>query len=186
MISDILIPFLAIALAELGDKTQLSVLLLSMKARNHLSLLLGVMLAFLLVDGFAIVVGSWITRVIPLEVLKVASGAVFILFGLLILRELGKKEESEDDVNYDKNPFVSGFLLIFMAEWGDKTQIASALFATKYDPWLVLVGMMAALGLLSVTAVYLGRFLIARLDKRLITKVAGVLFILMGLSFLAL
>jgi len=186
MLSDILIPFLAIALAELGDKTQLSVLLLSMKTKRHLSLLLGVMLAFLLVDGIAILVGSWITTVVPLETLKLASGLVFILFGLLILRSLGKEEESEDEANNDQNPFVSGFLLIFMAEWGDKTQIASALFATTYDPWLVLVGTMAALGLLSVTAIYLGRFLIARLDKGLITKAAGVLFILMGLSFLVL
>jgi putative Ca2+/H+ antiporter (TMEM165/GDT1 family) len=73
--------------------------------------------------------------------------------------------------------------MIFLAEWGDKTQIASALFATMYDAWLVLVGTLSALALLSVMAVFLGQFIVARIDKRTISKAAGTLFILMGVSF---
>ena len=58
---------LAVGLAEMGDKTQLSILLLSSRTREYFRLLLGVMLAFLLADGFAILVGSWVTNVIPVH-----------------------------------------------------------------------------------------------------------------------
>ncbi|OPY46902.1 MAG: hypothetical protein A4E47_00427 [Methanosaeta sp. PtaU1.Bin028] len=183
--ADFLVPFLAIALAELGDKTQLSVLLLSTRTKKHLQLLLGVMTAFLMVDGFAILVGSWITTVVPLPVLKAVSGALFIIFGLLILRDRDVEDGKEEEKAVG-NPVFSGFLLIFLAEWGDKTQLASALFATEYRPWLVLAGTMMALGLLSAAAIFLGRALLTRLDKRLISRLAGGLFLLMGISFLLL
>jgi putative Ca2+/H+ antiporter (TMEM165/GDT1 family) len=73
--------------------------------------------------------------------------------------------------------------MIFLSEWGDKTQIASALFATEYDPRLVFFGVMTALLILSVLAIYLGKFLASRIDRRLITKAAGVVFLLIGISF---
>lgn len=182
MIADILIPFVTIALAELGDKTQLSVLLLSTRTKEHISLLFGVMIAFLVVDGFAILIGSWVTSILPANLLKIASGILFILFGVLILIDSGKDDNKEDRM-LTTSPFFSGFLLIFVAEWGDKTQIASAVFATQYNVWLVLIGTMAALGLLSATAVYLGRFVLERIDKKIISKAAGFVFILMGISF---
>jgi Ca2+/H+ antiporter, TMEM165/GDT1 family len=81
-----MIPLLAVGLAEMGDKTQLSILLLSSRTREYFRLLLGVMLAFLLADGIAILVGSWATNVIPVHLVKLVSGSVFILFGILILK----------------------------------------------------------------------------------------------------
>jgi putative Ca2+/H+ antiporter (TMEM165/GDT1 family) len=177
-----LIPLVAVGLAEMGDKTQLSVLLLSSRTREYVQLLLGVMLAFLLADGFAILVGSWVTGVIPGHLVKLVSGAVFLLFGVMILR--GDKDEDEDSNLSPKNAFVSGFSMIFLSEWGDKTQIAAALFATEYDPRMVFVGVMTALLLLSVMAIWLGRILSARVDRKVITKVAGAVFLLIGLSFL--
>jgi putative Ca2+/H+ antiporter (TMEM165/GDT1 family) len=75
--------------------------------------------------------------------------------------------------------------MTFMAEWGDKTQIASALFATTYQPIFVFLGVMAALLLLSFSAIYLGKFISHRIPTQVTTKVAGVLFVLMGiLAFL--
>ncbi|HEX7445500.1 MAG TPA: TMEM165/GDT1 family protein [Methanothrix sp.] len=180
-LNDVIIPLLAVGLAEMGDKTQLSVLLLSSRTREYAQLLAGVMLAFLLVDGFAILVGSWVTNVIPLHLVKLISGAVFILFGIMTLR--GNQEEEEEGSLSPRNAFVSGFSMIFLSEWGDKTQIASALFATEYDPYLVFVGVMTALLILSITAIYLGKFLASRIDRRLITKAAGVVFLLIGISF---
>jgi putative Ca2+/H+ antiporter (TMEM165/GDT1 family) len=180
MLIDMLIPFTAVALAELGDKTQLSVLLLALKTKEHLRLFLGVMLAFFLVDGFAILAGSWITGVIPMNILKLLSGGLFTVFGILILKELQAEKPQELQINRD--PMVSGFLLIFASEWGDKTQIASALFATQYEFWQVLLGTMAALSLLTLIAIYAGRTLLTRFDKRAVTKLAGTAFILMGLS----
>ena len=74
--------------------------------------------------------------------------------------------------------------MIFLSEWGDKTQIASALFATEYDPRMVFIGVMIALLILSVMAIFLGKYLSSRIDRRVITRVAGVVFLLIGLSFL--
>jgi putative Ca2+/H+ antiporter (TMEM165/GDT1 family) len=171
-----------VGLAEMGDKTQLSVLLLSSRTREYLQLLIGVMLAFLLVDGFAILVGSWVTNVIPLPLVKLISGAVFLYFGLNTWK-CNEEEESNCDLS-PKNALVTGFSMIFLSEWGDKTQIASALFATEYNPWLVFAGVMAALFILSIMAIYLGKFLANRVDRRLITRVAAAVFVLIGLSLL--
>ncbi len=172
---------IAVGLAEIGDKTQLSVLLLSSRTRKYAQLLLGVMLAFLIVDGIAILVGAWLTSIIPVHIIKLVSGAIFVIFGIMILR--GKEENAESDQS-PKNAFVSGFSVIFLAEWGDKTQIASALFAAEYNPWMVLIGVMTALTALSIMAIYLGRFISGRIDKKVITKIAGSVFILIGLSFM--
>ena len=85
MVPDILIPLIVVGLAELGDKTQLSTLLLASKTEKHLHLFLGVILAFLMVDGIAILAGEWITHVVPRDLIKILSGVVFIILGLLTL-----------------------------------------------------------------------------------------------------
>lgn len=180
MLNEILIPMVAVGLAEMGDKTQLSILLLSSRTKEYFKLLLGVVLAFLIVDGVAIVLGSWITNIVPAHILKLMSAAIFIGFGLLIL--MGSREEDEGEASF-KNPFIFGFTMIFLSEWGDKTQIASALFAVEYNPLMVLIGVMTALTLVSIMAIYLGRFISGRIDRRLITRIAGIVFIIIGLSF---
>lgn len=183
MLADLIIPFITIAVAEFGDKTQLSVLLLSTRTGRHLPLLAGVMSAFLIVDGFAILLGAWITEIIPASILKIASGAIFLLFGITTLRDLDGEVESR---TFDDSPFLSGFLVIFLAEWGDKTQIASAIFATQYNPWMVLGGTMLALFVLSLSAIYLGRFILGYVNRRTITLAAGLIFMAMGVALLLL
>lgn len=177
MLQDFLIPFVAIGLAELGDKTQLAVLALSSKTKKHLQLLLGVILAFLIADGLAILLGDYITNFIPRDYIKIGAGIIFIIFGIVIL--MNNKEEKE---KYElKNPFMSSFWLILASEMGDKTQIAAALFATEYNSWLVLLGVMLALTLLSLMAVYLGKIITKKLNKRTISITAGILFIMIGI-----
>ncbi len=180
MIADILIPLIVTGLAEFGDKTQLSIFLLASKTKKHLHLLLGVMLAFLIVDGTAVLIGSWIINIVPMRFLKILSGIIFIIFGVLILRDKEVKDESK---LYARNSFLSGFALIFITEWGDKTQIASGIFATKYNALMVLIGAMTALALLSVMVIYLGKFVSNKVDKKVMTKIAGAVFILMSISF---
>ena len=67
---------------------------------------------------------------------------------------------------------------------GDKTQLASALFATEYDPLMVLAGVMIALFILNLMAIFLGRYLSRRIDRKLMSRVAGGIFLLIGFSFL--
>jgi len=179
--SEILIPLLAVGLAEMGDKTQLSVILLSSRTREYTPLLAGVMLAFLITDGIAILLGSWVTEIVPIYLVKLISGTIFILFGAMALKE---KQKEEENPLPSGNALVAGFSLIFLSEWGDKTQIASALFAMEYDPIPVLIGVMAALFVLSTMAIYLGRIISERLDRRLISRVAGVVFLTIGLGII--
>lgn len=171
-------PLVIVGIAELGDKTQLSILLLSIRTQRHLPLLLGVSLAFLIVDGAAIIIGSCATSFLPMTPVKIGSGIVFILCGLFTLRS---KLEQGDDKSYSGNPFLAGFGLILLTEWGDKTQIMAGLFATQYNPLWVLLGTMLALMLLSIMAIYLGRFLGNRLNKSLLSRIAGSIFIIIGL-----
>jgi putative Ca2+/H+ antiporter (TMEM165/GDT1 family) len=78
---------------------------------------------------------------------------------------------------------MSGFGLILVSEMGDKTQLASALFATQYDPLLVFIGVILALFLLSCMTVYVGKMMMDRINKRTISTAAGILFLVIGISF---
>lgn len=164
----------------MGDKTQLSIILLSSKTKNHINLLLGVLLAFLIVDGVAIIAGSWVTSIVPVQIVKIVSGVLFIVFGIVMLIRKEKEVESKKTFT---NAFVSGFLLIFLAEWGDKTQIASGIFGTQYDALMVLCGTILALTFVSIIAVYFGKIIGDRINKKLMTRVAAIIFIILGIVF---
>jgi putative Ca2+/H+ antiporter (TMEM165/GDT1 family) len=110
-----------------------------------------VILAFLLVEGFAMLIGAWMGSIIPIQTIRLISGVIFILFGILVLR--GDNGAVKPDLS-PRNAFASGFSMIFLSEWGDKTQVASTLFAFEYNPLMVLVGVMIALAVLSVMAIY--------------------------------
>ncbi len=117
MLQDILTPLIVVGLAELGDKTQLSILLLSLKMKKRLYLLFGVILTFLIVDGIAILAGEWITNIVPISSVKILSGAIFIIFGVLILRS--EKEETKTKSKYYlKNPVLLGVCPDFFVRMG--------------------------------------------------------------------
>ena len=81
MLEDLLIPLVIVGLAEFGDKTQILILLVSSKVEKRFQLLFGIILAFLITDGVAILIGVWITNVVPILYLKIISGIIFIIFG---------------------------------------------------------------------------------------------------------
>ncbi|HHF09592.1 MAG: TMEM165/GDT1 family protein [Methanomicrobia archaeon] len=180
MLQDLLIPMIVIGIAELGDKTQIAIFMLSTKTKEHLKLLSGIILAFLLADGAAVLAGDYITRILPINYIKIISGLIFILFGVFALRSMREEKETHDL----KNPFYSGFALIFISELGDKTQITSGLFAARYNPLFVLIGIMISLTLLSIMAIYLGKFISTRINERILSKIGGIVFILIGVVFL--
>jgi putative Ca2+/H+ antiporter (TMEM165/GDT1 family) len=174
------IPFFAIALAELGDKTQLAIMLLASENRRRLPLFWGTLLAFFIVDGSAIFAGSWIIKWVPLTAVKIISGILFIVFGILMLRSVPDTEATAGSKN--NHPFWAGFGAIFFAEWGDKTQIASGLFAARYFWPGVLAGALSALALLSLLAIYAGGWISRHVPPQLLKRIAGTLFILLGLA----
>ena len=182
IIEDLIIPFITIAFAELGDKTQISILLLSSKTKKHLQLLIGAIIAFAVVDGVAIIAGTWITTIIPINYLKIISAIVFIIIGILMLIS----KDGEEKETKQRNPFVAAFLLIMLTEWGDKTQIAAAIFATQYNGLFVFIGTMAALTILSLIAIFFGKIISKRVNKKIVNKIAGIVFIILGITFILL
>ena len=182
IIEDLVIPLITIAAAELGDKTQISILLLSSKTKKHLQLLIGAILAFVIVDGIAIIAGSWITSIVPVDYLKIISAIVFIIIGIFMLIS----KDGEEKETTQKNPFIAAFLLIMLTEWGDKTQIAAAIFATQYDAIFVFIGTITALLILSLIAIFFGKVISTRLNKKIVNKIAGIIFIILGITFIIL
>lgn len=182
ILQSIFIPFISISSAEFLDKSQLMILLLASRTQKHMQLLLGVMLAFILVDGSAVLAGAWLMELIPSSYIKLIAGLSFIIFGILNLKKVSKEKKNQIIL---KNPFLSGLSIIFVSEWGDKTQIASGLFATQYNPLLVFLGTILALGLLSIVAVYFGKLISQKFDKNIINKISGTIFIIIGLFILS-
>lgn len=176
-----LIPFITIALAEMLDKSQLAVLLLAGRYKTHTSLFLGVTLAFLALSALAVLAGSFVTGLIPQQVLQILAGILFILVGILSFRHDADEEKIKASHG---NAFMTGFSLLFLAELGDKTQLATAVFATQYNPLLVFFGAFLALSTLAFLALKVGKVLAKKLNKNLIHKGAGIIFILLGLLFL--
>lgn len=179
--SDFFIPFFTIALAEMLDKSQLVILLLAGRYKSHTSLFAGITTAFILLSALAVLTGSFIASLIPQSVLQILAGLLFILFGVLSFRSDSDKQKVKTT---QRNAFITGFSLIFLAEIGDKTQLATTLFATQYNPWFVFLGAVLALSLLALLAIKIGGLLAKKLDKNLLQKIAGVVFTLLGLGFI--
>ncbi len=176
MIQDILVPFVAVGIAELGDKTQLAVLALSSRTKKYLELLLGVILAFAVADGLAVLLGSLVASAVPQAYIKLGSGILFIAFGIGMLKSGAEKVEKLGM----KNVFLTSFTIVLVSEMGDKTQISSALFAAQFNPFLVFIGIIAALSLLSLAAVFIGKLLVSRISREKVTIVSALIFIAIG------
>ena len=128
----------------------------------------------------AIVAGAWITTIIPINYLKIISAIVFITLGLFMFFNKDAEEEKE---TFQKNPFIAAFFIIMLTEWGDKTQIAAAIFATQYNSILVFIGTMAALTLLTLIAIFFSKIISKKINKNLLNKIAGIVFIIIGIAF---
>jgi putative Ca2+/H+ antiporter (TMEM165/GDT1 family) len=176
-----LIPFVTIAIAELFDKSQLAILLLSSRTKNHLSLFAGVSAAFIFLTAIAVLIGGSITSLVPELALKIVASVFFFYFGVKTLLE---KPEIETGTPKTNATFLGSFLLILVSELGDKTQLATVAFATKFSPLFVFLGAAIALILLAIVAIWLGKILAKTERKAMVSKIAGVLFILLGITFL--
>ena len=173
--------FWLIVLAEMGDKSQLVCMSLAARYRPW-PVLLGAILAFALLNVVAVVFGAAAARWLPEKVVLLVVGLLFLLFGLHALR--GSGESPDEQLTERKGThslFFSTLLLITLAEFGDKTQLAVAGLGSTADPVAVWLGATLALALTSGIGVLAGRTVLQRLSVGLLHKISGGLFIVLGL-----
>ena len=171
--------FLLILIAELGDKTQLSIISLSSNYRWH-HVFAGAMLAFLAVDGISLAVGGPLLALLPMRFVLIVSGIVFIIFGIIPFIIKKEKEDVKPHERRSNLPLLACFSLISLMELGDKTQIITITLAAEISPILVLLGMALAFALLTGVAVIMGAKLLSRLPLKWLKIGTSALFIVLG------
>lgn len=172
--------FLLVGFAEIGDKSQLVCMTLAARHRG-LPVAIGAVSAFAVLNLLAVVFGAAVAAWLPEWLVTLAVAALFAFFGINALRY---REDEEDD-NVDEKPghgiVATTFLLIFLAEFGDKTQLAVAGLGSTTEPSAVWAGATAALALTSLLGVFAGRKLLHRLPLVWIHRVSGVFFLLLAI-----
>lgn len=177
--------FSLIALAEMGDKSQLIAMTLAHRYRP-LPVTVGVLAAFLVLNLLAVWVGAALFRWLPQEPLLLAAAVLFLVFAWRSWRDGDAADEDGQPVATARSVVLTSFAMIFMGEFGDKTQIAVvAMAAGTGDPWSVLGGATLALWLVSLLGILLGCTLLTRLPRAAIHRAAAVLFLVFGVLALA-
>jgi len=172
--------FTLIALAEIGDKSQLVCMTLAARHR-HWPVILGATTAFLVLNALAVLFGAGVAAWIPE---RVTAGLVAVLFGAFGIHALYKQDDGESEEVTERSGhgiYLTTLLLIFVAEFGDKTQIAVAGLAGSFDPFPVWLGATAALVIISVLGVWAGRTVLQRLPLLWLHRISGGVFLLFAL-----
>ena len=185
--------FTVIALAELGDKTQLLTIVLASRYRR-LPVLLGVIASLSLLSLVAVLGGSVIFRYVPVSIVRALAGVSFIIFAFWTLLE--KETDVEKDgaclTGSSKKAktsliiFSYCFCLMFVAEFGDKTQLATIVLASgMYEPVSIFLGAVLAFVVVDAPCVYAGKKLSEKVKIRHIKLGSAVLFLILGIFFIA-
>lgn len=173
-----------VALAEIGDKTQLLSFLLAARYQRPLPIIAGIFVATLVNHALAGAVGSWLTALLGPETLRWVLGIGFMLMAvwMLIPDEL---DAAEAEVAPRFGVFGTTLIAFFLAEMGDKTQVATVALAAQYaDFLLVVAGTTVGMMLANVPAVLVGDKLATRLPVRLVHGIAALMFAALGLYVL--
>ncbi|MEW6335300.1 MAG: TMEM165/GDT1 family protein [Thermodesulfobacteriota bacterium] len=171
--------FLFVVLAEMGDKTQLLAMAFAVRFPAK-TVLAGVLAATLLNHLLAVVLGNWLTNVIPMQGVQVAASASFILFGLWTLR--GDRLEGEDK-KYKVSPFWTVAVAFFFAEMGDKTQLATVALAAKYQSvLLVWLGTTGGMMVADAFGIIVGVVLGEKIPEQVVKWFAATVFMLFGIA----
>ncbi|HEY6475275.1 MAG TPA: TMEM165/GDT1 family protein [Polyangia bacterium] len=178
--------FAVIFVAELPDKTALASLVLATRHRA-LPVLVGAAAALAIQSLVAVIAGSLLS-LLPARAVHIGSGVLFLLSAVLMWRKKDEELEGGKDggeVGFAK-AFTMSFMVVFVAEWGDLTQIATAGFAARYkQPVLVFCAATAALWAVASIAVIAGNRAGHLLNPNLTQKIAAVLFALVGVALIA-
>ena len=173
-----------VALAEIGDKTQLLALLLAARFKKPWPIVWGIFVATVLNHAMAGALGAWLTAQISPQVLRWMLGASFIAMAVWMLIP-----DRLDDAT-DKQPmrfgvFGTTLVLFFLAEMGDKTQVATVILAARFDAYVAVVaGTTLGMLLANAPVVWLGERVTRLLPLRVVHIVSAVIFL--GLGFFAL
>ena len=173
-----------VALAEIGDKTQLLAFILAARFKKPFPIILGIVAATVINHGLAGALGAWITSTISPEVLRWVLGASFI--GMAIWTMIPDKiEEEETQVAQRFGIFGATFITFFLAEMGDKTQIATIAMAAHYSaPLMVVIGTTLGMLIADVPAVFAGDKLANKIPMKLVHSIAAGVFALLGVATL--
>ena len=173
-----------VALAEIGDKTQLLAFILAARFKKPVPIVLGILAATLVNHGLAGALGAWIMAVVSPGVLRWVLGLSFLAMAVWTLIP-DKIEEEETQVAQHFGVFGATLVTFFLAEMGDKTQIATVAMAAHYGtPLLVIVGTTLGMLIADVPAVFVGDRLAARIPMKLVHSIAAAIFALLGVATL--
>ena len=172
-----------VALAEIGDKTQLLAFILAAKFRKPLPIIVGILVATIANHGFAGALGSWITSLVGPETLRWVLGISFIAMAVWTLIP---DQFDEDDAKLSRyGVFGTTLLAFFLAEMGDKTQIATIALAAQYHTFFsVVAGTTLGMMIANVPAVLLGDRIANRMPVRLVHGFAAAIFAVLGVATL--
>lgn len=175
-ISAVLASFALIGLAELGDKSQIVCMVLASR-HSPWPVLLGATTAFVTLNALAVVFGAGIAAWVPEQAIAITVALLFGAFGINALTARDEDEPAEVEERPSRSVFLTTLSLVFVAELGDKTQLAVAGLASSLAPLAVWVGATAALVIVSAMGVWLGRTVLQRLPVRWLHKASGVVFL---------
>lgn len=171
--------FIFVVLAEMGDKTQLLAMAFATRYSAH-KVLIAVFLATVVNHALAVATGHFLTKVIPMNIISFIAAFSFIIFGLWTIR--GDKLEGEDRRESKFGPIVTVAIAFFLAEMGDKTQLATISLAVEYSNMLgVLMGTTLAMVTADALGIMIGVVLRKHIPEKTIKWVSAIIFILYGL-----
>jgi putative Ca2+/H+ antiporter (TMEM165/GDT1 family) len=172
-----------VALAEIGDKTQLLALVLAARFRKPLPIILGILVATLANHAMAGAFGAWLAAQVGPAAMRWILGLSFIAMAAWIM--VPDKYEEQADSTSRFGVFGTTLLAFFLVEMGDKTQIATVALAAKYSSLVgVVAGTTLGMMIANVPAVLLGDVAARKLPMRLVHGIAAAIFVILGVSVL--
>jgi putative Ca2+/H+ antiporter (TMEM165/GDT1 family) len=170
-----------VALAEIGDKTQLLAFILAARFKRPVPIIAGILCATLVNHGMAGALGAWITTVVSPEIMRWVVGISFLAMAIWTLIP-DKIEEEETQIAKHFGVFGATLVSFFLAEMGDKTQIATVALAAHYgSPLMVVAGTTLGMLLADVPAVFVGNKFAEKIPMKLVHSIAAAIFAVMGL-----
>ena len=180
MLESLVVPTFIVAIAEIGDKTQLLALLLAARFRKPWPIIAGIIVATLANHAAAGAVGSWVASFFSAATL---SAVLALAFAAVALWTLVPDKLDDDEASGLKRygPFLTTLIAFFLAEMGDKTQIATVALAAKYQEFgLVVLGTTLGMMLANAPAVLFGERIARRLPTQLVHRIAACIFAVLG------